>query len=131
MNKHSEDKTQNAVSEKKIFLLHLGIYIIVNLFLFIINVLTLEANGGEWWFYYPIMAWAIGLAIHFFYAFGPIGTQEIIDKWGDEMNETETTQNRGANTKALPSDRRRMGEDLELRDLKKEKEPIYRDDDFV
>ena len=40
---------------------HLLIYVVVNAFLFAIDYL-----GGpeEWWFYWPLLGWGIGLAAH-------------------------------------------------------------------
>ena len=39
-----------------------------------VNLLLLAtdiADGGNWWFYYPLLAWGAGLAIHAIVAFGP------------------------------------------------------------
>jgi len=44
----------------KEFFEHLGSYVVVNAALFVIDWLT----GGGWWFYWPMLGWGVGLAIH-------------------------------------------------------------------
>ncbi|WP_425305707.1 2TM domain-containing protein [Domibacillus aminovorans] len=41
--------------------IHLTVYVLVNAFLFGIN---LSSNAGEWWFIYPLGGWGIGLLAH-------------------------------------------------------------------
>lgn len=43
----------------KQFYRHLIIYIIVNLMLFVLDVL----DGGGWWFYFPLIGWGILVVI--------------------------------------------------------------------
>jgi hypothetical protein len=49
------------------FYIHLAVYIAVNIFLFIINMLT---SRDSLWFYWPLLGWGIGLAVHAIYVFG-------------------------------------------------------------
>jgi len=64
------------------FYIHLWTYLIVNIAMFLLNLLT----GGPWWFHYVLWAWAIGLAIHIKPAFFPSegeienGTRKILTK---------------------------------------------------
>jgi hypothetical protein len=51
------------VEEIKGFYIHLGVYLIVNLGLFTINMIT---NPDALWFYWPLLGWGIGLVIHLF-----------------------------------------------------------------
>ncbi len=51
---------RERAEELKGFFTHLGIYLIVVLGLFFIDV----ASDGGWWFFYPAIAWGIGVAIH-------------------------------------------------------------------
>ena len=49
------------------FYSHLAVYVAVNIGLFIIDVLS----GGGTWFYWPLVGWGIGLAVHAAWVFGP------------------------------------------------------------
>ncbi len=51
---------RERAEELKGFFTHLGIYLIVILGLFFIDI----ASGPEWWFFYPAIAWGVGIAIH-------------------------------------------------------------------
>lgn len=48
--------------EKKHFLGHLTAYILVNILLVIINLLV---TGKPLWFFYPLIGWGIGIALHY------------------------------------------------------------------
>ncbi len=39
---------------------HLASYVMVNIFLLLINIFT----GGSWWFYWVLLSWGLGLAMH-------------------------------------------------------------------
>jgi hypothetical protein len=41
----------------KAFYIHASTFVLVNIGLFVINLLT----GGGWWFYWPLIGWGIGL----------------------------------------------------------------------
>lgn len=43
------------------FYQHLQTYVLVNSFLFVLNLLT---SPGDWWFYWPLLGWGIGLVSH-------------------------------------------------------------------
>jgi hypothetical protein len=60
-------RAQQRVREKKEFYVHLVVYAIVNGGLFLINILT---TARFLWFYWPLVGWGIGLAIHAFNVFG-------------------------------------------------------------
>lgn len=45
------------------FYTHLLVYLVVNAGLFLINVLTRDGDG-DWWFYWPLAGWGIGVLIH-------------------------------------------------------------------
>jgi hypothetical protein len=53
-------KAKKRVKEVKGFYSHLAIYVIVILFLFLINLFT----GGGWWFYWVALGWGLAVAIH-------------------------------------------------------------------
>ena len=65
-----ETRYQNAkkrVEALKGFYTHLTVYVLVNLLLFTINVLT---SPGSLWFYWPLMGWGIAIALHALRVFG-------------------------------------------------------------
>lgn len=51
------------VKDVKDLYIHLGVYLIVNAGIFAINMLT---SPDTLWFYWPMLGWGIGLAIHAF-----------------------------------------------------------------
>ncbi|MGH2542074.1 MAG: 2TM domain-containing protein [Ardenticatenaceae bacterium] len=46
------------------FRTHFAIYTCVITFLFLINLITRGDGGGDWWFFYPLLGWGLGVAIH-------------------------------------------------------------------
>jgi hypothetical protein len=57
---HRYERAQARVKELKGFYTHATAYVLVNIGLFVINLLT----GGGWWFYWPLLGWGVGLGIH-------------------------------------------------------------------
>jgi len=57
------ERARKRVEEIKGFYVHLGVYLIVNAALFTIDMIT---SPGTLWFYWPLMGWGIGVAIHAF-----------------------------------------------------------------
>ena len=65
-----EIKYQRAtkkVGELKGFYIHLFVYILVNLFLFLFNIIT---SPDSLWFYWPLLGWGIAIAMHAYSVFG-------------------------------------------------------------
>jgi len=60
-------KARKRVEELKGFYIHLFIYILVNLGMFIVNIVT---TPGELWFYWPLFGWGIGILAHAMSVFG-------------------------------------------------------------
>ncbi len=63
---------KERVAAIKGFWVHFFTYILVNAGLFLVNLLTRE-QGGNWWFYWPLVGWGIGLAAHAFSVYGAHG----------------------------------------------------------
>jgi hypothetical protein len=61
------EKARKRVEEIKDFYVHLLVYITVNAGLFLIN---LVSSPGNWWFYWPLLGWGIGLLAHGVAVFG-------------------------------------------------------------
>lgn len=51
---------RNQADEENGFFAHLGSYVAVIVFLFIVDVLT----GEGWWFYWPALGWGVAVVIH-------------------------------------------------------------------
>ena len=72
------------------FYVHLTVYVVVNLFLFGLNMLI---SPGSLWFYWPLMGWGIAVALHALRVFGSgrrLGAEWEEKKIQELMNEGET-----------------------------------------
>ncbi len=65
-----EQEVRERVKELKDFYGHLGVYVLVNVFLIIINLLT---SPGFFWAIFPMLGWGIGLGAHAVGLFGLFG----------------------------------------------------------
>ncbi|MFJ7991076.1 2TM domain-containing protein [Peribacillus frigoritolerans] len=54
-------RAKKRVENLKAFYIHLMVYILVNVMLIAINLLT---DSSYWWFLYPLGGWGIGILIH-------------------------------------------------------------------
>lgn len=119
-------QARRRVKEKKKFYTHLTTYLAMGGFFFTLNVLT---SPGNWWFYWPMLGWGIGVAIQYFKVFGIPGSGLGSPEWEERELEKEM--------KRLNPDREKAGLDLdshlELRELdaNPQKEASYRKDDLV
>ncbi len=116
-------RAQKRVEEKKGFYTHFGIYGACALFFFLLNVLT-GGWHGAWWFFYPVLGWGLGVAVHYISIFGLPGTNISNLEWEDRQIEKEMVhlqRQKQSDTDSLPP----PNDDLELDDLElKEKEPL-------
>lgn len=55
------ERARKRVENLKAFYIHLTVFILVNILLLIINLLS---SPGHWWFIYPLLGWGIGLGVH-------------------------------------------------------------------
>jgi len=62
------EKASKRVEEIKGFYSHLMTYALVNLALFILNLIT---SPSHFWFYWPLFGWGIGVLAHAGSVFGP------------------------------------------------------------
>ena len=60
-------KAKERVEAIKGLYIHLTVYIVVNLILFSINMIV---SPDGLWFFWPLMGWGVGLAIHALSVFG-------------------------------------------------------------
>ena len=72
IDRESEDykRAKNRVEEIRGFWSHCAVFIIINLGLLIINLIT---SPHDYWFYWPLLGWGIGLIAHGFHVFGARG----------------------------------------------------------
>ncbi|MBD7945559.1 2TM domain-containing protein [Psychrobacillus sp. FSL K6-2684] len=56
-------RAKKKVENLKSFYIHLTVYVLVNLMLFLINIIS---DPSYLWFLYPLGGWGIGVAIHGF-----------------------------------------------------------------
>jgi hypothetical protein len=54
-------KAKKRVAALKKFYVHLGVYALVNLSLFLRNIIT---SPDRLWFYWPLLGWSIAIALH-------------------------------------------------------------------
>ena len=64
-------RARARVHQLRGFYIHVGVFVVVNLYLLIINLVT---NAQSLWFYWPLLAWGVGLAVHGFIVLGAGGT---------------------------------------------------------
>ena len=77
----SYQRAHARVQALKGFYIHATVFALVNVGLFIINLLT----GGGWWFYWPLIGWGIGPGAH---ALGVLGFGG--GPWGREREGRKT-----------------------------------------
>ena len=61
------EKARKKVEMIKWFYIDIGLYVVINLSLFLLNILTTPDNL---WFYWVMLAWGIGLAVHAVVVYG-------------------------------------------------------------
>jgi len=54
-------RARERVEEIRSFYIHVMVYVIVNIVLFIINAVN---SPGAWWFYWPLFGWGVAVFIH-------------------------------------------------------------------
>ncbi len=125
----SHDRINKRVKKKKGFLAHFGVYVAMALFFLVINIATFR-DSNEWWFFFPMIPWGVGLLIHYFSVFGFPGTRKMVERWEIEETAREIKKMRESGTRALPSGQENE-ERLDLPELKRRMDPLYNDDEFV
>lgn len=69
MNDNYEERLEKArarVKQLREFYQHLATYVCVNIFLFVLNLIT----SDDLWFYWVTIPWGLGLALHAYTVFG-------------------------------------------------------------
>ena len=124
-------KVQKKVKAKKGFYLHLGIYVIIILFLAIMNWATKDPIDDDWWVAFPAVCWGTAVAIHALAVFIFSGDGLLGEEWEEKKIE-EALEKRGysIDRQSLPAtDEMDINEHLDLK--KVEKRPNYNEQDLV
>jgi hypothetical protein len=69
------EREAKMIQRRRVFILHLSIYLSANVFLFVVWLMT---GRGYPWFIFPIFGWGIGLVAHFVTALFLADPQEIV-----------------------------------------------------
>jgi len=87
-NEEARKRIRRSVRRMKGFYTHLGVYVLVNAMLFLINIVT---SPGVYWFYWPLSGWGIGIVAHalsvfaFGRMFGPDWEERKIKELSDQI----------------------------------------------
>lgn len=110
-------KAVKKVKAKKEFYNHLSTYIVMGLFFFLLNAAT---AWGNWWFYWPMLGWGIGLLFHYMDVFGLPGVEQVNDEHWEERAIEEEMRKMGY--PGRPRKKVEREDDfLDLPEIKKEK----------
>jgi hypothetical protein len=123
-------QARKQVKKKKGVYIHLAVYLSVGLFFLLLNLATFE---GEWWFFFPLLPWGVGLSIHYLSVFGIPGTDILTKEWEKREMEQELRK-RGysqSDRPALPPESQAGEKDLDLNAPEKMKEKRWEEDDIV
>jgi hypothetical protein len=126
-------KAKKRVKQKKGFFTHFGTYIAVGIFFLLMNIFTWE---GEIWFVFPMLPWGAGLLIHYFSVFGLPGSKVLSREWEEKELDKEIEHLQRVNRKLgiknrLTAGRHRHEDGLDLRELDKQKEELFDEEDLV
>ncbi len=125
---------KKRVKAKREFYQHLSTYAVMSVFFFLLNAVT---AFGNWWFYWPMLGWGVGIMFHYFDVFGLPGVGETSNDWEQKAIEeelrrikrekklSETAPRKVSLPKEEPEER------LELKELKKEKRKDWDDSELV
>jgi hypothetical protein len=85
------ESARKRAEELQGFYIHLLVYVAVNTGLFVINALT--RDGGTWWFYWPLLGWGIGLAIHALVTFAGLFSEDWKERKANQLYERSRHRN--------------------------------------
>ena len=118
-------KALKRVKAKKDFYNHLAAYMVMGVFFFLLNATT---AWGQWWFYWPMLGWGIGILFHYIDVFGVPGVGEVNEPdWEERAIQKELRKMGYGNREEGPENPLDKEDHLELREMKKEKLSRRRD----
>ncbi len=74
-NSDAYERAKRRIDSRQSFFYTLGIYVIVNIALFLVNLVTL--GDGGWWFYWVTIFWGIGMLLWGYSTFAGTSPQAI------------------------------------------------------
>lgn len=88
---------KQRADDLKGFTTHLGVYLIIMIAFFLLNLAT---SPDSWWFFYPFLPWGVGLAIH---GWNVLGSDRLFDDKWTERKADELLKKQQSN-RAMPRD---------------------------
>ncbi len=124
-------KIQKKIKLKKGFYFHLGLYMIIIFFLFIINALTNSPGPSDWWYLFPAASWGTVVAIHALMVFVFSSAGFFGEDWeARKLEEELAKRGMSLDKKQLPSENNMdLDEHLDLKEM--EKKARYDEQDLV
>jgi two-component system, LytTR family, sensor kinase len=74
-------RARARVRQRRILYVHAVIYVCVNVFLLISNLIT---NPSTLWFYWPLIGWGIALAVQAIFVYGLLGAGALLGPTWEE-----------------------------------------------
>lgn len=126
-------RAKKRVKARKGFFLHFASFLSVGIFFFLMNMVTLGEEPNLW-FFFPMLPWLIGLLIHYLSVFGFPVNGALSEEWeAKEMYRAIRIERLKEGLPPEPEEQVEdfldLGEDLELPELKKQKDPLTRWDE--
>lgn len=114
---------KNKRKSEEEFKQHLGAFIIISFFLFLLNMFT---SPSTWWFKFPVLGWSVGIAFHYLdvYGFPGMGQQTRYTDMEEESKQPVNIAGKLPSTTGIESE-----EDALI--LEKEAHRKWRDEDLV
>lgn len=123
---------KKKVKKKKDFYNHLAAFVAVGLFFFAMNMVTSDENP-RLWFFFPMLPWGIGLAIHYFTTFGFPWDGALSPEWEEAelRKEIEKVRNTFGQSQLPPAEANDDFLDLNNPPAEKEKRGSWNREDLV
>lgn len=125
-----EEALKKVKSIRRLYI-HLGFYVIMGVFFFLLNLVT---DPFDMWFFFPMLPWGVVLAVHHLFVKGIPGSNLLSKEWEEEELERQMEKLQGDSrhnaSKFLPYDELDELETLKLRKIQKERNQFL-NDDFV
>ena len=84
------EQARKRAEEIQALYIHILIYLVVNAGIFGVNWVT-TGGDGPWWFYWSLLGWGIGLAVHLVVVAAPV----FSSSWVDDRTERIMRKRRG------------------------------------
>ena len=134
MHKDPYQIAKKRVAAKKGFYQHLAIFVIINVFLVALNIITQYGHRHiHWWCLYPLLGWGVSVAIHYTAVFGVPFTRTMDEDWEEREIQKEIQKIHRKNNIVPPAqhdNKQEFDEELELKEFKKLRKE-WDDQDFV